>query len=67
MKIGAEFFDIFGIFTFIIILVIGVLIKFKRRKIPNNWFDWIAILLIVIGILGLIVDTYIVIRTFILK
>jgi hypothetical protein len=58
---NAEFFDIFGIFVFAIILVIGILIKFKRKKIPNNVFDWIAIILIIIGILGLIVDGAIVI------
>lgn len=31
--VNAEFFDIFGIFIFAIILIIGILIKFKRRKI----------------------------------
>ena len=32
MAIPAEFFDIFGILVFIFILVVGILIKFKRRK-----------------------------------
>ena len=60
--VSAEFFDIFGIFAFVIILIIGILIKFKRRKLPNNVFDWIAIVLIVIGVIGLIVDMYLVFR-----
>lgn len=62
--IGAEFFDIFGIFTFLIILIIGVIIKFKRRKLSNNVFDWIALVLIVIGFLGFIVDLWIVIGSY---
>ena len=62
MKLTAEFFDIFGIFIFIFILVVGILIKFKRRKLPNNVFDWIAIGLIIIGICGLIVDIVLVWR-----
>lgn len=60
--VSAEFFDIFGIFAFVIILIIGILIKFKRRKLPNNYFDYIAIVLIVIGVLGLIVDLWMVFR-----
>jgi len=59
---NAEFFDIFGIFAFVIILIIGILIKFKRRKLPNNVFDWIAIVLIIIGVIGLIVDMCLVFR-----
>ncbi len=58
---NAEFFDIFGIFVFAIILIIGILIKFKRRKSPKHFLDWIAIILIIIGVLGLIVDGTIVI------
>ena len=64
MNLSPEFFDIFGIFAFAIILVIGLVIKFKRRKLSNNVFDWLAVLLIVIGVLGLIVDLFIVIRTY---
>ena len=60
--VNAEFFDIFGIFAFVIILIIGVLIKFKRRKLPNNVFDYIAIILIIIGVLGLVVDLWMVWR-----
>ena len=65
--VNAEFFDVFGIFAFIIILIIGILIKFKRRKLPNNIFDLIAIVLIVIGILGLIIDLWMVFRGYIIK
>jgi len=62
--VEAEFFDIFGIFVFIIVLAIGIMIKVKRRKLPNNVWDWIAIILIVIGFLGLLVDLWIVVKTF---
>ncbi len=62
--VNAEFFDIFGIFAFIIILIIGILIKFKKRKLPNNVFDWIGLILIVIGIIGLIVDVCLVFRLY---
>ena len=60
--VNPEFFDIFGILAFAIILIIGILIKFKRRKLPNNVFDWIAIVLIIIGVIGLIVDMCLVFR-----
>ena len=60
--VSAEFFDIFGILAFVIILIIGILIKFKRRKLPNNVFDWIGLVLIVIGAIGLIVDLWMVWR-----
>ena len=62
--IKAEFFDIFGILAFVIILVIGILIKFKRKKLPNDVFDWIAITLIIVGVLGLVVDLVMVIRAY---
>ena len=67
MKLTPEFMDIFGILAFVIILVIGLLIKFKRRKLSNNSLDYLAIVLIIIGILGLIVDLIIVISNFILS
>ena len=60
--VNPEFFDIFGILAFAIILIIGILIKVKRRKLPNNVFDYIAIVLIIIGVLGLIVDLWMVWR-----
>jgi hypothetical protein len=60
MELSAEFFDIFGIAVFTFILVAGLLIKFKRRKLSNNIFDKIAIGLIIVGVLGLIVDTVLV-------
>lgn len=65
MNLTPEFFDIFGVFAFVTILIIGILIKFKRRKLSNNVFDYIALILIIIGVLGLIVDvTIVVIRYF---
>ena len=60
--VNAEFFDIFGILAFVIILIIGILIKIKRKKLPNNVFDYIAIVLIVIGVLGLVADLWLVWR-----
>ena len=60
--VSAEFMDIFGILAFVIVLIIGVIIKIKRRKLPNNTLDWIAIILIIIGLIGLIVDIVMVYR-----
>tara|TARA_Y100000310_G_scaffold209474_1_gene210135 strand:+ start:2322 stop:2438 length:117 start_codon:yes stop_codon:yes gene_type:complete len=37
--VSAEFMDIFGILAFVIVLIIGVIIKIKRRKLPNNTLD----------------------------
>ncbi len=64
--ISAEFFDIFGILAFFIILIIGILIKIKRRKLPNNTFDLIAVILIIIGVIGLIVDIIMVWRGYLI-
>jgi len=58
--INAEFMDIFGILAFVIILIIGLMIKFKRKKLSDKSFNWIGIILIIIGILGLVVDSIIV-------
>ena len=60
--VNPEFFDIFGILAFAIILIIGILIKVKRRKLPNNVFNWIAVVLIIIGVLGLVIDLWMVWR-----
>jgi len=64
MEINAEFFDIFGIGVFLIILFLGILIKFKRRKLPKHYLDYIAVILIIIGVLGLIVDVVIVVNNY---
>jgi len=59
--LSAEFMDIFGIIVFIIILYIGIRLK-KRKKVKL----WVCNLLIAIGIIGLLVDLYIVFSNFIL-
>jgi uncharacterized membrane protein len=59
--ISAEFFDIFGLIGFIILFCIGIrIIKEKKLK----YYGYIILL---IGLIGLIVDTYTVISSFILK
>ena len=66
MELTPQFFDIFGTFAFIIILLIGLLIKFKRKKLSKHFLDYVAIVLIIIGMFGLIIDSFIVIKNFIL-
>jgi len=56
--IQPEYFDILGIFTFGVLLYVGISLK-KREKV-------FSIILIVIGILGLIIDGYNLINKFIL-
>jgi hypothetical protein len=65
--VSAEFMDIFGVLAFVIILVIGFLIKIKKKKLSNKAFNWMGILLIIVGALGLIVDSTIVIRNFLIR
>jgi len=65
--INPTFFDIFGTLGFIIILIIGILIKSKKRKLSNNALNWVGIILILIATLGLVVDVTIVIKSFLLK
>jgi hypothetical protein len=57
----AEYFDIFGLLMFIFISVVGALIV-KGKKMPVS----IGGVLFLIGILGVIIDGYIVINTFII-
>jgi len=59
---SAEFFDIFGFMGFVIILYIGMRLK-KRKKAKI----WVSNLLIIIGLLGLVIDAYFVIKTFIIN
>ena len=58
-----EFFDIFGIAIFTIILLIGIWKTGSKKKLPL----WIGYLLATIGVLGLIVDGTIVIKAFLLS
>ncbi|MEK6917351.1 MAG: hypothetical protein AABW51_00195 [Nanoarchaeota archaeon] len=57
--VKAEFMDIFGVIGFLILLITGISI-IKEVKLAS-------LIIIIISSLGLIVDSYIVIKTFILK
>jgi len=58
--VSAEFFDIFGIIAFAIILYIGIRLK-RKRTVDKK----ISYILIAIGILGLFVDLSMVFSAFI--
>lgn len=55
-----EFFDIFGIFTFSILIALGVRGLFWGEQMP----EWGFVFLFVIGIAGLLVDGTIVYKTY---
>lgn len=57
--VSAEFFDLFGLAGFLILLIIGISI---RKKVKKE-----SLIIIVISIMGLIVDSYIVLTKFVLK
>jgi hypothetical protein len=57
--VKAEFMDIFGVIGFLVLLITGISI-IKEVKLAS-------LIIIIISSLGLIVDSYIVIKTFILK
>ena len=59
--LSAEFFDIFGFLAFVFLFVSGIWMLVSKKRVP--FLMKIAIL--AIGLLGLIVDGYIVIKTFI--
>jgi hypothetical protein len=61
--IEAAFFDIFGIFVFAVLLCIGL--RFSKYKIKE--IKWGGYFLIVIGALGLMVDSYNVIYNYLLR
>ena len=61
--IHPEFFDIFGIIAFAFIVLVAAWSLKAREVVPN----WALIVLLVIGILGLIVDSAIVYLTYIKK
>jgi len=47
-----EFFDVFGLFTFLFIGGVGTWSLVKKMPLPR----WIAVLLVLIGIAGLAID-----------
>lgn len=52
MNFSASFFDIFGVFVFIYIIILSLL-QLKFKKVLDKKFYY---LLLIIGIVGLIVD-----------
>jgi len=52
------FFDYFGLLTFTFLFGVGV----WMLKTKNKAYEWIGFLILLIGILGLIVDGFIVIK-----
>jgi len=57
--IKPEYFDILGVVTFIFILFIGVWGLINKKKLPK----WVNIIFIIIGLLGLLIDIFIVSNT----
>ncbi len=47
-----EFFDVFGIFTFLFVGGVGAWSLVRKKPLPR----WIAVLLMLIGIAGLAID-----------
>ena len=60
--VNAEFLDIFGFFGFVIIFLIGIWMLNAKEKLPK----WAAMILIIIGLLGLIIDGVVVITTYLI-
>ncbi|PIN90266.1 hypothetical protein COU57_04110 [Candidatus Pacearchaeota archaeon CG10_big_fil_rev_8_21_14_0_10_32_14] len=58
-----SFFDLFGLTTFVFLICVGIWIL-QTDKVPP---DWIGFILFLIGVLGLIVDGTIVVRTYLLN
>jgi hypothetical protein len=58
--VSPAFFDIFGLFAFIILLYIGITLL-KMKRVP----DWIGSLVTAIAVVGLLVDGMIVLRTYV--
>jgi len=61
--VNAEFFDIFGIIAFLYVTIISLMMLKKKNKLPK----WTILFMLIVGILGLIVDTTIVIKTYLLN
>ncbi len=57
--LNAEFFDIFGLVTFTFLFVIGILMIMGREL-----YSWVGYVILLIGILGLVIDGSIVIKTY---
>lgn len=60
--VSAEFFDIFGFIAFTFIIIVGAWMLRSKKKLPN----WVGLVILLIGIVGAIVDGFIVIKTYII-
>ena len=60
--ISAEYFDIFGFVGFLILVIAGIWMLTSKKRVPF----WMKLVILVIGITGLIVDGYIIIKNFII-
>ncbi len=58
----AEFFDVFGAVGFLYITILSIFIL-----IENSLPKWAVIILLIIGVVGLIVDSTIVAKTYLIK
>ena len=54
------FFDWFGLVVFTFLFLVGYYILFENKSLP----DWAGFIIFLIGILGLIVDGTIILRTY---
>jgi hypothetical protein len=57
-----EFFDLFGLVVFAFLFWVGYKMLKSRKRLP----DWVGFVILLIAILGIIVDGYIVIKTYIM-
>lgn len=55
-----EFFDIFGLVIFIFLLIVGSWMLLSKKKLPQ----WVGFVILLVGILGLIVDGFIIFQTY---
>lgn len=58
---GPEFFDIFGFIGFAFIFIAGIIMTKSKKKMP----DWVGFIILLIGIIGLIVDGFVVFKNYI--
>lgn len=61
MNIDAAFFDIFGFIGFVILIATGIILIGNRKF--YKWAKWV---ILTIGIIGAIIDGFIIIKTFVM-
>jgi hypothetical protein len=55
-----EFFDIFGLMVFSFLLIISIWMLRTKKRLP----EWVGFVILLISITGLIIDGFIVIKTY---